>query len=1808
MSMHKIWMAIIGVALFLLNLPIAQATTPVDYQALPVIGATAQPPLVMLVLDREHKLYYEAYNDASDLNGDGQLDVGYWPATVGNKPGIDYYGYFDSHMVYKYSSANKRFEPLRATADKKVNPAANDEWSGDFLNYLTMSRMDAMRKVLYGGYRSTDTAAETVLERAYIPQDAHTWGKEYQSIARDKFDIRDYSPLELPDAGTYHLFASTSLADPSNAAYQPLLRVLPNNAHRIWEWVAKERPVADGSLVSAGGFYNQHPANHSGFETMVTMFANAAHLQGSSAATQINGSGNPNNGAAADDNYMTIFNGTLNITTAGNYQFSVDGDDAVEVIIDGIVVAGWYNGHGSCGSSLGCRTDHPDRNGTIALAAGAHTLKFHHEELSGGDNYYLYWNGPGSGNVWQIVPTTTFTGLTQTNYTLATSGSTITDYVVRVKVGVSEALHESNCKRYANGSYKPTGLLQRYGETGRMKFGLMTGSYKKNTSGGVLRKNIDSFTDEVDCVTTPAHDATGQFTATIGIVRTIDKLRIVNFSYDINGDGIVNGDDYSYNVNCGWVTTRAINEGECRLWGNPIGEMMYETIRYFAGKAAPTGAFDYVAAGSDDAALGLPKPAWVNPYAANPYCAKPFMLVISDINPSFDSDQLPGSAFGGIAGDLVPAMNVSELADKIGDKESATGNYFIGESGGIGDGACTVKNIVGGLGNVRGLCPEEPTKQGSYYSASVAYYGHINDVNATASENQFVSTFAVGLASPLPRIEIPIAGKTVTLVPFAKSVGGYGISAAEHSFQPTDTIVDFFVEEIGSTHGKFRINYEDVEQGADHDMDAIVTYEYQVVDAGGNAVADPALGVSVDIKLSSDYAAGSIIQHMGYIISGTTKDGTYLEVRDSDTTAGSDVQYFLDTPPGVDPGGVWNDGVALPLVTTRRFSPNAVGGAAPAKLLKNPLWYAAKWGGFVDQDTAAALPGHNLPDKVEEWDKKPLNHPDGEPDNYFYVTNPLRLEQQLSEAFSDILATSASGTSASVVSTTKEGEATLVQAYFRPLLAEGTEEVHWVGFLQSLWIDSKGFFREDTDGDHALDITKDYVIVYTVVDGVTKVNRFAVTAAKPFPDIALDTPSTIMLEDIKPIWEAGRVLRDTAAADRNIYTTVDGTALISFSSAIAADVNAIKPFLGVKQSDVTYFSGANIDSLGADEATRATNLINYIRGTDAPGLGLRNRTIDGNVWKLGDIVYSTPVTVSKPVEQYHVIYSDQSYNDYFLAKKNRQTVVYVGANDGMLHAFTSWKFDSTTSKFVDTGERFGLHQGETIGDELWAYIPKAVLPHLKWLSDPEYTHTYYVDLTPKVFDAKIGGAGKNEWGTFLLVGLNMGGKDISLDLDADAATRESTSSPSYSLIDVTDPVNPKLMWERSYEGLGMSRSEPVIIKIGGEIRGADGLVNSPRGEKWLAVFGSGPTDYDGLSDQPGRVYVVDLKTGAPMRDVALHDYLFTTSDNASVSSVVALDKGLDYEVDAIYFGETINPAAAANSPWTGKAWSIDTYGTKTDPADPTTWTVSDSTTNWHLHFLMEEFKNAAGDLQKIGPITAPMALSTDSFGHIWVYFGTGRYLYQSDKADANPQALFGLKDPLFNSERNYTLADFAVAAPQGIDAALLNSSKYRYDSVTRKVLTDTGATFGDWEDLLKLVRKDGGAADVFTDGWVRPLTVCSAAAPCPAERCISKFAVFGGSVFVPTFIPSVDVCKFGGTSYLYGLYYETGTNFIKPLLSGTTEAVKPLGETTPPPKIPIHVDAAGKARLEAQLGSGEIKSEEAGRALKNVSHIGNWID
>ncbi|MCQ4323709.1 PilC/PilY family type IV pilus protein [Pseudomonas stutzeri] len=1156
-----------------IDLPVAWADSNSISQT-PLFVSQSVPPLNMLVMGRDHKLYYEAYNDASDLDGDSVIDVGY-------KPTIDYYGYFDSNRCYTYSS--NRFNPAEPASNKKCS----GQWSGDYLNYLTTSRMDALRKVLYGGYRSTDSTTETVLERAYIPQDAHSWGKEYLSEAHDGYRISDYTPLSQPNAGRRHLFANTTLRADNNE--HPLLRYIQNSTFRIWEWVSIEQPVA--------------------------------------------------------------------------------GSDCVR---------GSDNSRRSCG--------------------------------------------------------------------------TITDHRVRVAVCVDGKL-EDNCKTYSNGKSKPTGILHDFGEADRMYFGLLTGSYAKNTAGGTLRSNMASFSQEID--------GNGRFIKSDGIVATINNLRTIEFSTG-----------RQYNVNCGWITDGPISDGQCSMWGNPIGEMMYETMRYFAGASAPHSAYDIGSNAKDHTLLSLPKPNWISPYKSAaqgggdyPACAIPVMTVISDINPSYDF-KLPGSQWSNLSASGTPSiasLNVSSEVDAIWDSEGGgSRNVFIGESNGTADSAPTAKT-VSNLSTVRGLSPEEPSKQGTYYSAGVARFG----ANNTIGGDQKMMTYSVALASPLPKIEFPVGSNTVTVVPFAKSVGGSGISATSN-FQPTNQIVDYYVAQIANTakdgsdhdasinggrpYAEFRINYEDVEQGADHDMDAIALYTLAVNPTGG-----------LDIKLKSEYAAGGIHQYMGYAISGTTKDGVYLEIcdlKDNATNNGTQdkndcaasVRYKLNTPPGRDPG--WctsagltsNECVGLPSNASRTFSPSNTSGAT---LLNNPLWYAAKYG--MPKRTPAEVKG--------------------DPDNYFLVTNALTLKDQLTKAFDDIMQRNSSVTSPTI---STEGSST----------ADGTfayttsfDVDPWSGTLKKVNTRIPG----QGDGEWTTDTT-------------------------------------------------------LSSTGRNIKFARNGT-LASFSWSNLSEA---------QQALLNTAPNGTTDSLGQ---TR----VGQIRGS-----------------KLGDIVNSSPLLVAGAnyaISNANYLEGSDSYAAYRSGQAGHSTI-YVGANDGMLHAF-----DAKT------------------GEERFAFIPSAVIKNLPVLTTEDYgqeggtPHRYFVDGSPVARDVYYNG----QWHKVLLGSLGAGGRSVFA-------------------LDVTDPDSPELLWEFSNEDdsdMGYSVPTPGIFRL--------------HNGDWAALV---PNGYDS-GGNAAVLFVLKIETGEVITKLTatpvLEDGESVDSLANGLSRLMGFDINNDGIVDYAYAGDLL-----------GNLWRFDLIDTGAD--------------------------------------------------------------------------------------------------------------------------------------------------------------------------------------------------------------------------------------------------------------------------------------
>jgi type IV pilus assembly protein PilY1 len=1488
----------------------------VPISEVPLFSVSSQPPLNMLVVGRDHKLFNAAYNDASDLNGDGTLDVGYKGYLSAANGGITYYGYFDSNKCYSYSGG--LFTPTGTTADKTC-PGA---WSGDYLNYLTTSRIDALRKVLYGGLRSTDSTTQTILERAYIPQDGHVFGKEYQSIANDGYDVHNYTPYNIPSPGRYLLFANETLISAvaasgtlRNPTAPPLLRVMENSPFRIWNWVAIEGPVggndcfdgnnnrvdcltgagASGSwaVVPSSSFtaltktqYSLLPdqgGNHSSDEAdMNRLFppnpapgGTTRITCGSGAASNIDGAGNqfaglngcPNN----SDYYLTQFSGTLTVNVAGSYQFAVDGDDAVEVYIDGTLAASWYGPHGDCAY---CSTH---AGAAMNLSVGNHTVLYRHQELSGGDNYRLLWLTPGAG------------------------AASRDDYTVRVEVCKTAALLEDNCEKYTNSSngavaYKPTGILHDYGETDKMMFGLISGSFMHNKQGGVLRKQMGTFKDEVNL-------DTGQFASPKkGIIATLDGIKIQSLDSDTNP---YSNPHYTYNCSPGWSSNQP--DGQCRPWGNPIGEMMFESLRYFAGAATPEPEYSYTNAGSDDNTLGMPEVStWKDPYKSvaqgglgNLACAKPFDTVVSDVNPSYDSE-LPGNAFGAAAptgpvpADLA-ALNVSTEGQLIWNDEGyGSKNIYIGQSGGVFDAAPTAK-IATSFGDIRGLSPEEPTKQGTYYSASVAFYGHTNDLSAAVASDQKLETFSVALSSPLPRIEFPINGQNITLVPFAKSIAGcIGVNPAD-AFIPTNQIVGFYVERMVNTPGQlqdptvnggrpyavFRISYEDAEQGNDYDMDAIARYEL-------TANADN----SLSIHMTSEYAAGCAIQHIGYVISGSDADGVYLEVRDVDTGAGSDPRFRLDTPDGFTAGqcsipGSNNPNTSCPtapsltLEHTRLFH---TGSTPPAEVLKDPLWFAAKYGGFKDANN------DGIP-QTGEWDTKVP----GTPDNYFLVTNALGLKAQLQAAFDQLLADSK-----------PVGSAAASGARF----VVGGTLAYQASFLATDWTGDLKAFNLNSDGSLAANAT----------------------------------------------WSASATGVLPAPAARNIFTSkLQSTQFVGTPFTTAGMTAAMQTSI-MGSLDTTVYNITDVLAFLRGDQTKETSHV-------PPG-PYRSRTT-----RIGDILDSNPTVSFRtgygyqnlPVSVNGNATGSASYAT-FIASKSTTPTVYVGANDGMMHAFNG-----------------GAGTGG--GTELFAYVPNSVLPKLGRLAQPSYSHTYFVDGTPTIGDVFNGG-----WRTLLIGATGAGGRSV------------------FGL-DITNPAGfgaSSVLWEFNDQldaDMGTSIGVPSLPTIM-----ADGT--------WNVAFGNG---YNSVRNH-AELFILDANTGAKVAEIDTGTGGFSANANCpnangptdcpnGLSSAVIIDSDLDGVGDTIYAGDYL-----------GNLWKFtctpDT--TALTPAHPTHL----CTQPWHVGLNGLPLIKAQDDNGLRQPITSGVYAIHNPLGGSLVYFGTGKYLAS---ADADPTSgtlintIYAVWDSPFNT-------------------------------------------------------------------------------------------------------------------------------------------------------------------------------------------------
>jgi type IV pilus assembly protein PilY1 len=432
-------------------------------------------------------------------------------------------------------------------------------------------------------------------------------------------------------------------------------------------------------------------------------------------------------------------------------------------------------------------------------------------------------------------------------------------------------------------------------------------------------------------------------------------------------------------------------------------------------------------------------------------------------------------------------------------------------------------------------------------------------------------------------------------------------------------------------------------------------------------------------------------------------------------------------------------------------------------------------------------------------------------------------------------------------------------------------------------------------------------------------------------------------------------------------------------------------------------------------------------------------------------------------------------------------------------------------------------------------------------------------------------------------------------------------------MDITDPRNPKLLWARSYENLGMTTSYPTVVHVGADYNSSAGTWSEG---KWYVVFGSGPndavgkTDYNGYSDQNGFIFVVDIKTGDLLREFD------TGLANAVMSSPASLDKGSDsgispvkgltYNVDAVYIGA----ANYASSQWRGMMYKINTRSPDTVP--------SDDPDDWTRYTLFESER----------PITAAPTLSVDGLDNVWVFFGTGRFQEMADRVTTEQNYLIGIKDPYFNTQYDSSNSDGyngrgdyyhnnGNAYPLTL-ANLFYANPYESLSGlgTINALSGGLSRITDWTTLLSVVRntEDQSANGDYFDGWYRELDPRSDSS-LPSERIISKPAILSGVVFTPVYIPDDDICGFGGYTDIYGVYYETGTPMWKHIFYADTredgEDVAyrlETGDVGPPPSaLSVHIGKQSGASLFTQTGSGSVLKVDVAVPVIE-SNIKYWIE
>jgi type IV pilus assembly protein PilY1 len=438
------------------------------------------------------------------------------------------------------------------------------------------------------------------------------------------------------------------------------------------------------------------------------------------------------------------------------------------------------------------------------------------------------------------------------------------------------------------------------------------------------------------------------------------------------------------------------------------------------------------------------------------------------------------------------------------------------------------------------------------------------------------------------------------------------------------------------------------------------------------------------------------------------------------------------------------------------------------------------------------------------------------------------------------------------------------------------------------------------------------------------------------------------------VWDANCILSgrtgSACVAEPGNTTTQSARTLLTYDAATGQGIPFQWADLSTsQQKDLnTNPDTGVIGSLGSQR-------LKYLRGyrsqEQVNGGPFRSRP--GGV--LGDIVHSAPVYVGPPSRFYywgsgspHSAWT-ASYAQFKKTYAARRPIVYVGANDGMLHGFRD-----------DTGQ------------EVLGFVPSAVFDALNQLTSPNYAHRYYVDSTPTENDVYFTGAA--QWRSVLVGGLGGGGKGIyALDITDPAAFTEGNAK-NLVLWEFTAAKAPPY----GDPNLGDTYSRPAIVLLNNGV--------------WAAVFGNGyNSSCAGSGCGDAMLYVVNIETGKLIKkiDTGIGPAQDPTGKNRpdGLATVEPVDADSNYTTDYVYAGDLY-----------GNLWKFDLS--------------SSNTSQWKVAYGQPLFKavDAGGNPQPI--TTRPVVGVNPSGPGFMVYFGTGKYLEKSDAVPhtTTVQSVYGIWD------------------------------------------------------------------------------------------------------------------------------------------------------------------------------------------------------